>query len=98
MWLSAPVSLTRFQVSKHPPVFLKSDSVTTVPRFPRSGPPAAAFPDVISTIRALRLPASNAGHLCLRPPVPTSLLLRSLPHGGDFRAGPVPFKPRHPRL
>src|SRR5450631_2396059 len=63
VWLSAPVSLTRFQVSKHPPVFLKSDSVTTVLRFPRSGPPEAAFPDVISTIRALRLPASNTGSL-----------------------------------
>jgi hypothetical protein len=41
---------------KAPSCFSETTLLTTVPRFPRPGPPQAAFPDVNSTIRALRLP------------------------------------------
>jgi hypothetical protein len=44
-------------------VFLKNGSVATVLRFPRPGPPEGAFPAVISTIKALRLPAPNTASL-----------------------------------
>jgi hypothetical protein len=48
---------------KAPSCFSETTLFTTVPRFPRSGPPRAAFPDVSSTIRALRLPVPTTGPL-----------------------------------
>ena len=65
--LSAPVSFTHVQVSEHLRV-AQERFCTTVPRFPRQGPLETAFPSVISTIGALRLPAPN-----------TELLMDSLP-------------------
>jgi len=75
-----------------PPCFSKAILYYDAP-LPSTGSAGAAFPSVLSTIRALRLPA----------PITESLifsLLRShrsspgsLPCGGDFRTGLAPFKP-----
>jgi hypothetical protein len=83
---------------KAPSCFSETTLFTTVPRFPRSGPPRAAFPDVSSTIRALRLPVPTTGPLIYSLARSNFASPGSLPRGGDFRAGPVPLKPRHPRL
>src|ERR1017187_265571 len=77
-------------------VFLKSDSVTTALRFPRPGPPAAVFPGVTGTTRALRRPAMNTALLMysLRRPHFPSPSVRS--HAAETSAGPGPaLEPRH---
>lgn len=71
-------------------MFLKSDSVTTVPRFPRPGPPEAAFPDVISTIRALRLPAPSTRLLMNLLPRSRFCSPRSLLCGAEHPRRPGP--------
>ena len=48
--------------------------------------------------KALRLPAPNTASLIYSLCRSYFASPRSLPHGGDFRTGPVPFKPRHHRL
>lgn len=58
----APVSFAHFQVSEHLRV-AQERFCTTVPLFPRLGPLVTAFPTVISTIGALRLPMPNTGSL-----------------------------------
>ncbi len=77
-WLFAPVSLTRCQVSKHPPCFSKAILYDSAPLF-SVGFARAAFPDVISTIKALRLPVPNTGSLMDSLPRSNSCLRRSLP-------------------
>jgi hypothetical protein len=65
-------------------------------RFPRPGPPEAAFPDVGSTIRALRLPASTTGSLIDSLPRSNFVSPSSLLRSGDFHAGPVPLQAAAP--
>ena len=91
-WLSAPVSLTRFQVSKHPLCFSKAILYYDAP-LSSAGSARAAFPSVIRTIRALRLPALNTQSLIFSLLRSNRSSPRSLRCGGDFRAGLAPFKP-----
>ena len=75
---------------KAPSCFSETTLFTTVPRFPRPGPPRAAFPDVNSTIRALRLPAPTTGSLMYSLPRSHFASPSSLPRSGDFRMGLAP--------
>jgi hypothetical protein len=83
-WLSAPVSLTRFQVSKHPQCFSKATLYYGAP-LPSAGSARTAFPSVISTVRALRLPAPTTGSLIYSFPRCNFSPPRSLPCGGGIR-------------
>ena len=76
---------------KAPSCFSETTLFTTVPRFPRPGPPRAAFPDVNSTIRALRLPVPTTGPLIYSLPRSNFASPSSLPRSGDLRAGPAPL-------
>src|ERR1700675_3210017 len=91
-WLSAPVSLTRFQASKRPPCFSKAILYYDAP-LPSSGSARAAFPSLFGTIRALRLPVPNTGLLICSRPRSNRSSPSSLPSGGELRSGLVPFKP-----
>ena len=78
---------------KAPSCFSKAILYYDAP-LPFSGSARAAFPSIIGTIRALRLPVPNTGvAYIVRFPAPTDLSLRSLPCGGELRSGLVPFKP-----
>jgi hypothetical protein len=83
-WLSAPVSLTRFQVSRHPPCFSKATLYYGAP-LPSAGSARTAFPSVISTVRALRLPVPTTGSLIYSFPRCNFSPPRSLPCGGGIR-------------
>ena len=84
--------LTRCQASKRPPCFSKAILYYDAP-LPSTGSARAAFPGVISTIRALRLPAPNTVSLIFSLHRSNRSSPRSLRCGGDFRAGLAPFKP-----
>ena len=77
---------------KAPSVFLKSDSVLRC-SLPSAGSTRAPFPNVVSTIRALRLPAPKTRLLIFSLPRSHRSSPSSLPCSGDFRTGLVPFKP-----
>ena len=71
-WLSVPDSLTRSRVPT-PPVFLKNDSVTTVPRFPRPGPPEQRSPASAALSGHYDFLRRIPGRLWIRFPAPTSV-------------------------
>src|ERR1022692_1528996 len=74
----------------------QAHSVTTALRFPRPGPPAAVFPSVTGTTRALRRPATNTALFMysLRRPQFPSPSVRS--HAAETSVGPGPaLEPRH---
>jgi hypothetical protein len=86
--------LTRFQASKRPLCFSKAILYYGAP-LPSAGSARAAFPSVISTIRALRLPVPTTGSLMIfaspLPLLPSSFApMRWRPPQGQ-----VPLKPRH---
>jgi hypothetical protein len=83
---------------KAPSCFSETTLFTTVPRFPRPGPPRAAFPDVDSTIRALRLPAPTTESLMYSLPRSDSASPSSLPRSGDLRMGLAPHPAAVPSL
>ena len=61
-WLFAPVSLTRSRVSKPPPCFSRTILYSGA-SLPSTGSARAAFPGVVSTMKALRHPVPNTGSL-----------------------------------
>jgi hypothetical protein len=81
--------LTRLQVSKHPRVSQKRLCDNGAP-LPSAGSARPAFPDVLSSIRALRHPATSTALLMysLRRPHLPSPSVRS--HAAETSAGPGP--------
>jgi len=95
-WLFAPVSLTRSRGAMPPPCFSRTILYNGTP-LPSTGSARTAFPGVISTIRALRLPVPNTGSLIGSLPRPSArLLVRSLT--AETSAGPGPVQARYHRL
>ena len=78
-----------------PSVFLKNDSIAPVPPFPSTGSARAAFPSVLSTMKALRLPVPNTGSLMDSLARPNSRLLGSLRCGWRPPQQPGPVQARY---
>lgn len=92
-WLSAPDSLTHFWDSRPPPCFSRTTLYNGAP-LPSTGSARAAFPGVISTIRALRLPVPNTGSLIVLLSRPSACpQVRSL--AAETSAGPGPVQARY---
>ena len=78
----------------HPPCFSKTILYSGA-SLPSSGSARAAFPKVLSTMKALRLPASSSRSLMDSLPRSSIRLLGSLHSGGDTHHGLVPFYARY---
>jgi len=64
-------------------------------RFPRPGPRRAAFPSLIGTIRALRLPVPNTDSLMLFASPPQPILSKFAPARRRTPLGPGPVQARY---